>query len=240
MGLLTGEQVEPVEVVKPADLLLEECYRLSQACLEADEYNEANVHLLSALGRFESPLVVVDISSDYEGYSWVRLPTVERIDVTIGQELTRQYMGCESLVAVESLQITAHTSDGKIFASAVPMAVHEPPQEKGTPCWPVVEVLVTTQARLTLPPTDIWYHLGGYSEDGDTYETQLYDFEEQLNLFWATVVGPGEYLRSRLFDCLRSFPIDWQSISIESNGKVWVSHKDGSTEMLQPPEISAS
>jgi hypothetical protein len=37
----------------------------------------------------------------------------------------------------------------------------------------------------------IWYHLGGWSDEGDTYDTQLADFEEQLNLFWADVIGFG-------------------------------------------------
>jgi len=67
VGLLTGEPVEPVAVVKPQDFPLEKCYRLSKACLDADECNEANAHLLSALGTFKQPFIVVDITSDYEG-----------------------------------------------------------------------------------------------------------------------------------------------------------------------------
>jgi len=41
---------------------------------------------------------------------------------------------------------------------------------------------------------DIWYHLGDYIEDDDTHDTQLRYFEEQLELFWATIIGPDEYL----------------------------------------------
>lgn len=238
-GLLTGEPVDPVAVVKPADWPLEECYRLASACREADEQNEANAHLLSALGKFDSPFVVVDISPNYDGYSWARLPTVDRVEVHAGKELTRQYMWCETLVAVDGLEIIAHTSDGKIFRSAVSMAIREPPQTEGSRSWSTTEVLVTLAAK-ELDPTDIWYHLGGWSDEGDTYDTQLADFEEQLRLFWANVMGPGEYLRQRLLDCLRDFDLKWRQISIESSGKVWITYKDGSAKMLQPPELSAA
>jgi len=239
VGLLTGEPVEPVAVVKPADFPLEQCYRLSQACRDADECNEANAHLLSALGTFEQPFVVVDITSDYGGYRWAKLPTVGQVQLKVGKELHREYMWGETLVAVESLEITVRTSDGKAFTSSVPMAVSLHEDKAGISRWIGTDVQVTVEAREKLESTDIWYHLGGWSEDGDTYDTQLADIEEQLNLFWADVIGPGEYLRQRLFDCLRDFRIDWERISIHSNGKVWISHQDGTAEMLQPPELSA-
>jgi hypothetical protein len=238
-GLLTGEPVEPVAVVKPADWPLARCYRLSQECQDADEQNEANAHLLSALGRFESPFVVVDISSDYDGYSWAKLPVVERVEVKAGKELARQCMWSETLVAVESLEITVHTSDGGVFRSTVPMAVQTQPQGEGRHRWTTADVLVTPAARDELDATDIWYHLGGWSEDGDTYDTQLADFEEQLNLFWVTVMGPGEYLRLKLLECIASFDLAWKQITVESSGKVWISYKDGTAQMLQPPELSA-
>jgi len=237
-GLLTGEPVEPVAVVKPEDWPLAQCYRLAAACKDADEHNEANAHLLSALGTCESPFVVVDIGSSYDGYSWARLPTIERIELDAGKELAREYLWCETLVAVESLRITAHTSDGKVFRSAVPMAIRRPPEKEGRRSWSTAEVLVTEKAR-ELDSTDIWYHLGGWSEDGDTYDTQLESFQEQLHLFWATVLGPGEYLRQRLLTCIRDFNIQWRQISIEASGKVWITYQDGSAQMLQPPELSA-
>jgi len=239
VGLLSGEPVEPVEVIKPEDFPLEQCYRLSKACLDADECNEANTHLLSALGTFDSPFVVVDISGDYDGYSWAKLPTIDRVELKVGTELNREYLWCEALVAVESLEITARTSDSRRFSSSVPMAVRFDERKVGSSRWVGTDVLVTLAAREELETTDIWYHLGGWSEDGDTYDTQLADIEEQLNLFWAEVIGPGEYLRQRLFDCLCDFRIDWQSVSIEASGKVWISHKDGKAEMLLPPELSA-
>jgi hypothetical protein len=68
----------------------------------------------------------------------------------------------------------------------------------------------------------------------------LADFEEQLNLFWATVVGPGEYLRQRLLECIQDFDIKWKQISVESNGKVWITYTDGTAQMLQPPRFSCA
>jgi len=229
-----------VAVVKPADWPLAKCYRLNPACRDGGDQNEANAHLLSALGAFEDPFIVVDVSSDYDGYSWARLPMVERVELAAGKELHRDYLVCETLVAVENLEITAYTSDGRIFSSMVPMAVRELPQDEGRHRWTTVDVLVTLAAREELEPTDIWFHLGGWSDEGDTYDTQLESFEKELNLFWADVMGPGEYLRLRLFDCLGEFNLDWQNISIEANGKIWISYKDGTAKMLQPPELSAS
>jgi hypothetical protein len=238
-GLLSGEPVEPVAVTKPPDWPLAQCYRLHPACRDKDEQNEANVHLLSALGAFENPFVVVEISADYDGYSWAQLPVVDRIEVLVGKELARQCYCCETLVAVESLEITAYTSDGRVFRSAVPMAVRQQPRTADRYRWTTTDVLVTLAAREELESTDIWFHLGGWSEDGDTYDTQLESFAKGLDLFWADLMGPGEYLRLRLFECLAEFNLDWQSVSIEASGKVWISYKDGTAKMLQPPGISA-
>jgi hypothetical protein len=212
---------------------------LHPACRDKDEQNEANVHLLSALGAFENPFVVVEISADYDGYSWAQLPVVDRIEVLVGKELARQGYCCETLVAVESLEITAYTSDGRVFRSAVPMAVRQQPRTADRYRWTTTDVLVTLAAREELESTDIWFHLGGWSEDGDTYDTQLESFAKGLDLFWADLMGPGEYLRLRLFECLAEFNLDWQSVSIEASGKVWISYKDGTAKMLQPPGISA-
>jgi len=232
VGLLTGEPVEPVAVVKPAEFPLSKCYRMGKAGMDEGEQNEANAHLLSALGKFDEPFVVVDIQPAYEGYNWAKLATVERVEVKAGKQIASQYLWCEILVVVESLEITAYTSEGKTFTSAVPMALRAHPCEEGRSSWVGTDVLVTTAARDELEATDIWFHLGGWSEDGDTYDTQLAGFEEQLNLFWATVVGPGEYLRLKLLECIASFDLAWKQITIESSGKVWVSYKDGTAQML--------
>jgi hypothetical protein len=120
------------------------------------------------------------------------------------------------------------------------MAVRKHPQTAKRHSWCTTEVLVTLEARERLDASDLWYHLGGYSEDGDTYSTQLADFEEQLNLFWAGILGPGEYMRQRLLECIDDFGIQWKQVTVESSGKVWVSYKDGSAQMLQPPKFSCA
>jgi hypothetical protein len=240
VGLFIDEPVEPVPVVMPKSFPLEKCYRLAPACRDADDPNEANAHLLSALGKFKAPFIVVDISAIYDGYSWVALPVVKRTKLTVGRELAREPMCSEILVVVESLQITAYTSDARVYSSSsVPMAVRRHPKAARRDSWCTLEVLVTLEARERLDASDIWYHLGGYSEDGDTYSTQLADFEDQLNLFWAGILGPGEYIRQRLLECIGGFGIKWKQISIESSGKVWITYKDGSAQMLQPPELSS-
>jgi len=156
----------------------------------------------------------------------------------VGKELASRSIWCETLVAVETLEMTACTSDAKTFTSAVPLAVRIHERQMGQCRWVGTEVLVTVDAREQLAITDLWYHLGGWSDEGDTYDTQLTDLQEQLNLFWTEVIGPGEYLRGKLLDCLRDFHLQWRNVSIESSGKVWITYKDGSAQMLLPPELS--
>jgi hypothetical protein len=52
-------------------------------------------------------------------------------------------------------------------------------------------------------------------------------------------MGPGEYLRLRLFEYLAQFNLDWQAVRIEANGNVWLTYQDGTAQMLQPPQLSA-
>ena len=225
VGLLYGEASEPVEVVKPEDFPLSQCYLMGKQC--RGEINEANVHLLAAQGRFSSPFVPVEISPHYHGYSWARLSTVTQVIVHIGKELFSQYVWQERLTAVDGLAITVHTSDATTFSSPVPMAVRKPIPRGNESICSDTEVLVTPEASERLNLSDIWYHLGGCIEDGDTYDTQLYRFEELTESFWAQVHGPGKYLRARLLDCLHDFDLDWQSISIDANQIVTISYKDG-------------
>jgi hypothetical protein len=232
VGLLSDEPVEPVEVFMPDGFPPSKCYRVSDDCHKADDQNEANTHLLAALGKFDEPFVPVEISSDYDGYSWASLPTIDSVEVRAGKELARQYVWREILVAVETLQISVRTSDGKTLTSDVPMAVREPVHEGEDRSWVSVEVMVTPSARTQLGSAHIWYHLGGWSDEGDTYDTQLSQFDEELQLFWSTLIGPGEYLRARLLDCLRGFELDWQTITIDSAGTLSITNKDGSKEVF--------
>jgi len=165
VGLLSGDTPEPIEVSMPKDFPLEKCYRFDEKC-HGCETDEANTHLLFAMGKFKEPFVPVTISHSYDGYSWADLPMIGKVEVTVGKELGGEGIWNETLVAVESLQITVHTSDKKVFKSDVLMAVLEQPREKRS--WCCMNVYVTLEARNQLNSTDIWYHLGGWNDDGDT------------------------------------------------------------------------
>ena len=230
VGLLTGDSPEPIEVTMPKDFPLSKCYRFDGNYSGGCETDDANAHLLAAMGKFKEPFVPVSISSYYDGYSWADLPTIDKVEVAVGKELGSQGIWNELLLAVDSLSIAVHTTDGKAFKSDVCMAVLEHPVQKRT--WSCMDIYVTLEARSELSSTDIWHHCGGWNEDGDTWDTQLYCFEEELEQFWATVIGPAEFLRSKLLEAVRSFDLKWQSITIDSNGALSITHKDGSVESL--------
>jgi len=42
---------------------------------------------------------------------------VDKVEVKVGKELGRKWLWSQVLVAVESIKITAHTSDGKVFGA---------------------------------------------------------------------------------------------------------------------------
>lgn len=231
VGLLYDDVVEPIEVTKPEKFPLNKCYRLSKNCEDACETNEANVHLLAATGKFEEPFVPIRISSTYDGYSWANLPTVDKVKVTVGKELGSKGVWNETLVAIDSLQITVHTSDNKVFKSDVLMAVLEKPRRKRT--WCCQNIYVTLEARNQLSSTEIWFHLGGWNEDGDTYDTQLYYFEQDLEEFWAAIIGPGEYLRSKIRSCLFGVVNDWKRVTFEEDETLTILYKDGTEKVYK-------
>jgi hypothetical protein len=234
VGVLSGDTPEPIEVVMPKEFPLSKCYRISERLYEEDEKCQVNAHLLAALGQFNEPFVPVDISRSYDGYSWARLPTVDKVQVRLGKELGRGRLWSEVLVAVESIRITAHTSDGKVFESNVLMAVLEPGRAE-RPWRGADHVYVTPKAREQLASSHIWYHLGGWCEDGDTYDTQEYQFGEELELFWSDIVGPGEYLRAKIVGNLDGIKGEWQTITIDAHRTVVITYKNGSTKTLKSP-----
>ena len=210
VGRIVGDTPEPIEIPMPNDFQLKKCYRLSKDCQDGCETDEANVHLLAAMGKFKEPFVPVTISLSYDGYNWEDLRTIGKVEVTVGKELGNEGIWNEMLVAVDSLQITVHTSDNKVFESDVLMAVLEQPTKKRS--WYCMNVYITLEARNQLSSTDIWYHLGGWNDDGDTWDTQLYYLEQELDQFWATIIGPAEYLRSKIRSCLVGGFKDWTKI----------------------------
>lgn len=229
VGLLSGDTPEPVEVVMPKDFPLEKCYRLSKDCEGDLEINEANVHLLAATGKFKESFVPVWISPDFEGYSWADLPTVDKVEVSVGKELGQEDFGLAVLIAVESVQMTATMSDGKVVRSNVLMAVLEAKRSEVI----LLDIYVVPGAKQQLSSTDIWYHLGGWNERGDTYGIELQQFEEHLELFWSRVIGLGGYMRTKLLECVSAFGIDWKEIIIKDNGTVKVLYKDGKEEVFK-------
>ena len=111
-----------------------------------------------------------------------------------------------------------------------------PPEQAST--WVADQVLVTPKAEERLAPWEIWHHLGGWNDEGDTYESQEFDFEQELNRFWADVVGPDEHLRQTILSSLAAIKPEWKSVTISSDGKVTVHHSNGSTKTLEPPAAS--
>ena len=237
VGTLTGDTPEPIGVTMPKDFPLSKCYRIGQRLLDEDENCDANIHLLAALGKLKEPFVPVSIRRGYDGYSWAKLPTVDKVEVKLRKELGRDWLWAQVLVAVESVKITAHTSDGKVFESDVAMAVLTP-EVTDRPWRGSDHVYVTLEAREQLSTSDIWYHLGGWSEDGDTYETQEYQVEEQLETFWSTIIGPGEYLRSKISGSVEGIKGNWEKVTIDADRTVVIAYKDGSEKTLKSPYVA--
>ncbi|MCX5677345.1 MAG: ATP-binding protein [Planctomycetota bacterium] len=234
VGLLDGDMPEPVEVRMPKEFPLAACYRLNPNLNERDEKNATNTHLLGGLGRCDPPFVPVSVDSGYDGYGWAKLPTADKVEVAPGKVLHEEPLWMQKLVCVDSLAITVRTSDGKTFSSPVCMAVLPPEGGKG--CWMDLDrVHVTPEARKRLSDSEIWRHLGGWYEDGDTYDTQDANFQKELEAFWANLVGPDEHLRIRVMETLRDIGRTWEAVSVGAEGRIKVRFADGSEKIIQPP-----
>jgi len=233
-GLLDGETPEPIEVVMPRNFPLSRCYRLDENFKDRDDTDEANAHLLAALGKCTDPFVPVRIAGGYDGYSWAKLPVIQGVEVTAGRKLHDCWMWSGKLVCVDSITVTAHASDGRVWRSPVCMAVRQIQDDKSR-SWVEDEVLVTPEAERRLAPRDIWYHLGGWCDEGDTYDTQEALFTEELDEFWARLVGPDEQLRRSIYRAVEYMSYKWKSVHIAADGTVTIDLKDGSEKALQPP-----
>jgi hypothetical protein len=235
VGLISSSDApEPVEIVMPKDFPLSKCYRFDPHA-PGDDCDETNAHLLAALGTFTEPFIPVNIHSCYDGYSWAKLPAIGTVEVKVGKELHSEWLWSGKLTCVDALQITACTSDGKVFASPVCMA-KAPRPLKEAPGWADEHVLITPDAQDRLQTSEIWYHLGGWCDEGDTYETQLCAFEEDLNRFWANLIGPDEQLRQSILAPLNRIEPDWRSITVFASGTVAIRHVDGAYKTIEPPK----
>ena len=128
VGMLGGgDPPDPVEVVTPKEVALGKCYRFDPNYKGGEENDEANVHLLAALGKFDEPFVPVSILGRYDGYSWAKLPTIDRVEVAMGRKLHSGWLWSGTLTCVDSITVTAHASDGRVFSSKVCMAMAPAP-----------------------------------------------------------------------------------------------------------------
>jgi len=88
-----------------------------------------------------------------------------------------------------------------------------------------------------LSAEEIWYHLGGYQDDGDTYDTQLSLFEENLNRFWAEITGPEEFLRDKLLTVISDLISPWKQLTIDVNGTMTILLEDGTQKSYSPAKM---
>jgi len=237
VGLLRDEYDQSVQVPVPEGFELSDGYVCFVKDLD-DETGEVNAHVLAALGTFQSKAFVpVRILSGYQGYSWAKLPKVISVTMSKGKERIRRSVVSYDLVCVESLSIEVKTSDGNTFASDVPMAVAvEPPA--GEYRWHNEAVYVTEAARKELTDDNLWFHLGGFNPEGDSYDTQLDYISRDLDEFWSQLIGPYEQLRHELLSHInREHRLydKWQKVEMTRNGTVVIHFKDGTTETVKPP-----
>jgi hypothetical protein len=237
VGLLdTGEAPEPVEITMPEGFPLSGCYRFDPGAPGGHESDEANVHLLAALGKFERPFVPVAIRGCYDGYAWAKLPTIGKVELRTGRQLHAGSVWMGTLTCVESIVITAHASDGRTFSSSVCMAAATNPPN-GFPTWAEEHVIVTPETESRLCPSEIWHHLGGAYDEGDTFETQEYDFGRELDRFWLEMLGPDERLRRAIVDVLTQIEQPWRAVKAFPNGKVRIKFKDRSVKTIRSPRV---
>jgi hypothetical protein len=236
-GLLHDEYDMVTQVVPSKDFRLSQGYLFSEKCLD-EEYAMTNAHLLGALGTFETnPFVPVTIESGYMGYSWTKLPKVTKVEVTPGKRKLCHDIQSGDLVCVDSLSITVQTSDGKTFSSPVPMAVSSE-KSKTQYRWTTDIVYVTPEAKTKLDNVNIWYHLGGYSDDGDTFETQEYHFEKDIEAFWNELIGPHESLRQKLISETYGLGDTWIKLVLTKEGSLEIFFKNGKREYIRSADLS--
>ena len=114
------------------------------------------------------------------------------------------------------------------------MAVIAESPPKGKWKWNSDVVCITRDARDQLGSEEIWFHLDGYNDDGDTYDTQLYYFEKELDDFWNELIGPYETLRQQIMKELYPLYDKWQKLIITKDGRLEILFKDGKVEIVNP------
>ncbi|HBG27923.1 MAG: hypothetical protein A2Y10_16510 [Planctomycetes bacterium GWF2_41_51] len=236
VGLLSGDSTEPVEIAIPKNFKVTNGYLCCNADCN-DDTAETNAHLLAALGEFkDKSFIPVTIDDGYMGYSWTKLPKVTKVEVIKENEKLRHSMYCGEIVCFDKLTITVQASNGQTFSSNVDMAVFDESQDKSK--WYEHTICVTKDARKHISSESIWFHFGGYSDEGDSYDTQLYDFEKELDEFWNELIGPYETVRQQLIRKLSPLYEKWQKITIFSDESLEIVFKDGRRQRVNRPADS--
>jgi hypothetical protein len=236
IGLLSGDNTEPVGISVPKDFNLADGYVFRQTEF-TDQTLEANAHLLAGLGKFadgDKRFIPVTIDDDFIGYSWAELPKITNVQVSTGKEILHYSLSCGNITCFDNLTITVNTSDGRIFTSDVDMAVISNPKKQDQ-YWAEEIVCVKYDARKNLSSEDIWFHMGGYSDDGDSYDSQLEYFQQELNDFWFELTGPYEGVRNDLISAInKQYSIwdKWDKITVFSDKSIEIVFKSGKREKV--------
>lgn len=110
------------------------------------------------------------------------------------------------------------------------------PPEEGPVSWMNTDrVLVTPEAQERLFVSDIWFHLGGWYLDGDTYDTQEEEVRRQLKRFWADLVGPEEHFRQKVMEAMNDIDTGWQAATVLPGGHITIRLADGQDKVIAPP-----
>jgi len=96
-------------------------------------------------------------------------------------------------------------------------------------------VYVTPEAQEILAPSHIWFHLGGWSDEGDTYDTQESQFTQDLERFWSRLVGPDEQLRRDLMTAAERITPKWKAVTLSANGTVRIRFRKGKAKVVRRP-----
>ena len=216
VGLLSAfDPPRPVTVPRKNVSSISGCYKLNPSLLAQARNNIVeieNAHLLAALGKCNPPFVPVSIDAKYDGCIWAQIPTIDSVDVSTGKIIGHG----NALVRVESLVITARTSDGKTHRSRVPIAIDGSGQRRNG-------VYVTAAASHRLSFEEFWYHLGGrfgqwYSE----YDMACSLFSLELEEALARSAGPYEYTRRRIAAATEDIKEEWEAVEALPNGCITI------------------
>ncbi len=205
-------------------------YRIDPALKKTNVAAVANAHILAELGELKPPLKLVDEKST-EG------TTITKIDVRLGRTIHEDRVWAGVLTCVDRIELVAYTTDGRVvLKTRVCMAVQPPVEVEDGAENPIYRVYVTPRARDN-PACQrlLWDHLGGELDYGDTKDTQLEHLDEEMQRYWAEVVGPDEHLRTKIMDLLEDTRPEWRSVTVSSDGRMIIQSADGSEKIIRPP-----